>query len=132
MHMSVVQIVALALASAILAITIKQYRPEISLLISLAVGIIIFMSLIPHVRTIISFIESFENSANIDFKIITPLLKIIGTSYIVEFGSEICKDAGEGAVAKKIELAGKILILILAFPIINALFETILNILKSL
>jgi stage III sporulation protein AD len=57
------------------------------------------------------------------------ILKIIGIAYIAEFGAQISKDAGQGAIASKIELGGKILILAMAIPILTALIETILGLL---
>ena len=58
---------------------------------------------------------------------VETLLKIIGIAYIAEFGAQITKDAGQGAIASKIELAGKILILVMAIPILTVVIETILG-----
>jgi len=58
----------------------------------------------------------------------STILKIIGIAYIAEFGAEVCKDAGEGAIASKIELAGKVIIIVLAAPIITSLLDLIVEI----
>jgi stage III sporulation protein AD len=67
------------------------------------------------------------SSANINLFYLTTILKIIGIAYIAEFGSQICKDAGEGSIAAKIEFAAKVLVMVLALPIIVAVLESILR-----
>lgn len=59
------------------------------------------------------------------------ILKIIGIAYIAELGANLTKEAGLSAVAKNIELAGKVFIILLAVPIITAVVEAILNFLPS-
>jgi stage III sporulation protein AD len=56
------------------------------------------------------------------------VLKITGIAYIAEFGAEVCKDAGEGSIASKIELAGKVTIIVLAVPIITSLLDLIIKV----
>jgi stage III sporulation protein AD len=58
----------------------------------------------------------------------TSVLKITGIAYISEFGAEICRDAGEGAIASKIEMAGKVIIIALAIPVITSLIDLVLKI----
>ena len=58
---------------------------------------------------------------------LNTLLKIMGIAYLAEFGSQICRDAGEGVIAGKVEFAGKLLILVMALPLLAAVLETILN-----
>ncbi|MDF2501614.1 MAG: stage sporulation protein, partial [Anaerosporomusa subterranea] len=65
------------------------------------------------------------DKANISQMYLNTILKIIGIAYITEFGSQVCRDAGEGAVAGKIEFAGKILIMVMAIPIIALVLDTI-------
>jgi stage III sporulation protein AD len=77
---------------------------------------------------VIDLIKIYSGRANIDIQYLPALLKIIGIAYIVEFGAEICRDAGENAIASKIELAGKVLIAIMAIPIITSLLELVIKI----
>lgn len=76
-------------------------------------------------------IESLASSANVNSMYIKTILKIIGIAYIAEFSAQISKDAGLGSMASKVELAGKILILALAVPILTALVETIITMIPS-
>ena len=64
-----------------------------------------------------------------NYMYLQTILKIIGIAYIAEFGSQVCRDAGEGAVANKIEFAAKVLIMVMAVPIIALVLDTIVRLL---
>jgi stage III sporulation protein AD len=127
--MNILQITAIGLITTLLVIIVKQQRPDIAMMISLAAGSVIFILLLGNIKTIASSVENMAQKANLDSIYITTVLKVIGIAYIAEFGSQICKDSGEGAIASKIELGGKILIMVLALPILTALLEVVLKIL---
>lgn len=93
------------------------------------VGIIIFILLIDEITKVIQLLESIATRANLNVMYFQTILKIIGIAYIAEFGAQIAKDAGQAAIASKIELAGKVLILVLAIPIITAVVEIVLSLL---
>ena len=127
--MNIMQIVAIGLIAAVLAIVVRQQRPDVALMISLAAGVIIFIMVLGNIKAVASTINNMAQRANLDSIYLTTILKVVGIAYISEFGAQICKDAGEGAIASKIELGGKLLIMILALPILTALMEVILKIL---
>lgn len=127
--MNIMQITAIGLTTALLVIIVKQQRPDIAMIISLAAGAILFILVMGNLRTIASSVENMAQRANLDSIYLTTILKVIGIAYVAEFGSQICKDSGEGAIASKIELGGKILVMVLALPILTALMEAILTIL---
>ncbi len=95
------------------------------------VGAFIFLFLIDEIAQMIALISELAENANIHIVYLQTILKIIGIAYIAEFGAQIAKDAGQGAIASKIELAGKIFILVLAIPIIKAVIEMIIALLPS-
>lgn len=76
-------------------------------------------------------LERIAITANVNMIYVETILKIIGIAYIAEFGSQITKDAGQGAIASKIEMAGKILILVMAIPILTVIIETIISLIPS-
>lgn len=98
-------------------------------LLTVFVGIIIFILLIDEITKVIQLLESIATRANLNVMYFQTILKIIGIAYIAEFGAQIAKDAGQAAIASKIELAGKVLILVLAIPIITAVVEIVLSLL---
>lgn len=126
--MEIFQIVGLALIAAVLSVILKSERPEIAMEISIVTGIVIFLMLIFKISAVLSLLQEIASKVNIDFVYVTTILKIVGIAYITTFGAEVCRDAGEGAIASKIEFAGKILIMVLAIPVLMAVLETILTI----
>ncbi|AEE95975.1 stage III sporulation protein AD [Mahella australiensis] len=128
--MDIVQIVSIGLVAAILAITLRQQRPEMALIISIAAGLVIFFMIAGKLSVAIQALNEIMRKAQLNNIYFTTVLKIIGIAYITEFGSQICKDAGEGSIASKIELAGKVLIMILALPIVLAVFDLISSVMQ--
>ncbi|AGK54846.1 MAG: stage sporulation protein [Bacillus sp. (in: firmicutes)] len=76
-------------------------------------------------------IEKIAINAKVNLIYVETILKIIGIAYIAEFAAQITKDAGQGAIAAKIELAGKILILAMAIPILTVMIETIIKLIPN-
>lgn len=95
------------------------------------VGSSLFLFLIDQIQEIIGMLERIAINANVNLMYVETILKIIGIAYIAEFGAQITRDAGQGSIASKIELAGKILIMAMAIPILTVIIETILGLLPS-
>ncbi|WP_369903479.1 stage III sporulation protein AD [Bacillus manliponensis] len=125
------QIVGLGLVATFLAAVLNQYKSSITSLFIVFVGAVMFLLLIDQVHAILTMIERIADQAKVSNVYVETLLKIIGIAYIAEFGAQITKDAGQGAIASKIELAGKILILVMAIPILTVVIETILGFLPT-
>jgi stage III sporulation protein AD len=129
--MEIIQVVGLGLIATFLAVILKEQKPAFAFLLSLFAGIVIFLFLIGEINTVLRMLERIATNANLNMIYVETILKIIGIAYIAEFGAQITKDAGQGAIASKIELAGKILILVMAIPILKVMIETILTLLPN-
>jgi len=129
--MEIIQIVGLGFIATILIVILKEQKPQFAFLITIFTGVTIFLFLIGKIATIILVLERLAVQSNVNMVFLETILKIIGIAYIAEFGAQITKDAGQGAIASKIELAGKILILVMAIPIISAIIETIIHLLPT-
>ncbi|MDM5235898.1 stage III sporulation protein AD [Bacillus cereus] len=125
------QIVGLGLVATFLAAILNQHKSSITSLFIVFVGSVMFLLLIDQIHSILQMIERVASEAKVSNVYVETLLKIIGIAYIAEFGAQITKDAGQGAIASKIELAGKILILVMAIPILTVVIETILGFLPT-
>lgn len=123
----IIQIAGIALISTFLALIVKEQKPNFAFLLIVFVGCTIFLFLVDQIYEIIHMIEKIAVNANVNLIYVETILKIIGIAYIAEFATQITKDAGQGAIASKIELAGKILILAMAIPILTVLIETIIQ-----
>jgi len=125
----ITQIVGFGLVAAVLVVILRQYKPEIALLVSLAAGIMLFMMVLGKIGAIVEVLKDLSNRANVNLVYLGVILKIVGIAYIADFGAQLCRDAGEGALAAKIEFAAKILILVLAIPIVMAVLDILMKIL---
>ena len=127
--MEIMQIVGLGIIATILIVVLKQTKPEFAILLSIATGVIIFILIVPQLVYVVDTISGLSSRANVDISYFNTIVKIIGMAYLVEFASQISRDAGQDSVAMKIELGGKILIMVLAIPILLALMDLIIKIL---
>ncbi|MCE4147466.1 stage III sporulation protein AD [Bacillus velezensis] len=131
LQIEIVQIVGLGLIATFLSLIVKEQKPTFAFMIVVFSGCVIFLYLIDQIYDIIRMIEKIAVNANVNMVYVETILKIIGIAYIAEFGAQLTKDAGQGAIASKIELAGKILILVMAVPILTVIIETILGLIPS-
>lgn len=129
--MDIIQIVVFAIITSILYIVLKDLHESFAILLVLIAGIVIFLAVISQLGVIFQLLQTLGQKASIDGLYIETILKIIGIAYITELAANITKDAGLGAVASKVELAGKVFILIIAIPIITAVIEAILTFLPA-
>ncbi|MCR4419665.1 MAG: stage III sporulation protein AD [Clostridia bacterium] len=127
--MQVAQIVGLALIAAVLLVVVRQQRPELGLLLSVAAGAVIFLLVLEQVGRVTEVLERLASAARVDRLYLGTLLKIIGVSYLAEFGAQVCRDAGEQAVASRVEMAAKVIIVVLALPIVVAVVDTVMRLL---
>ncbi|UYM82559.1 stage III sporulation protein AD [Heyndrickxia coagulans] len=121
------QFAGVALITTFLALILKEQKPNFAFLLTLFAGCFIFLFLVDKIYEIIHLLQKIAQKGNVDTMYIETILKIIGVAYIADFAANITKDAGQGALAAKVELAGKIIILTMAIPILTVLIETIVN-----
>lgn len=126
--MDILGICIIAVTGSILVLTLKQSVPQLALLLTLSVGVIILISVLSFLPIITDKITQLMSQTGVNSKYISILIKALGICFICQFASDICKDAGQSALASKVELAGKIMILISALPLI----EEVLNTAKAL
>jgi stage III sporulation protein AD len=129
--LEIIQIVGFGLVAAFLALVLKEQKANFAFLVTLMVGAGIFLFLIDKIGQILTMLQRLAINANVNMVYVETLLKIIGIAYIAEFGAQITRDAGQGAIASKIELGGKILILVMAIPILTVIIETVLTLIPK-
>jgi len=129
--MDILQIVGIGLLTAILILVIREQKPMFAFLLAAFFGIAVFLSLIGKIGGVVAMIEELADRSGIQSVYLKTMLKIIGIAYIAEFGAQIVRDAGLDSVASKIEFAGKMLILVMAVPIISVIIETVLGLLPA-
>ena len=127
--MEIIKIIGIAFIALIIIIMLKQYRPEYAVFISILTGVLILFLVMDKLTGIINLIQSIQDKYSINTQFIAILIKITGIAFLSEFAVSICKDAGEVAIANKMEIGAKIIIISMSIPIISSLLEIILKIL---
>ena len=121
--MNIIAIAGVAIFAAILAAMLKRYHQEYSIILSIAAGVIILFEMFANISPAIKQISTLLSSAGLSSEYAAILFKALGICFLAQFAADSCRDAGESALASKVELAGKIAIVILSLP----LFERIAN-----
>lgn len=125
--MEVVKIVMIGITGVLLALFLKESKLEYSVYLSFAVGICILGYAVEKLSYLFESIKKIQEFLPVDEKYVLVLLKMTGATYIGQFSSSICKDAGYAAIAGQIELFVKLYLMVLSLPVLLALVETIHN-----
>ena len=123
--MSVLTIGILGIAGALLAVVLKGLKGEYGIYLVAAVGLVIFFYGVTKLKTVIETIRQVQSYIRLNRVYLEVLLKMIGITYIAEFSSGICKDAGYGSLGSQIEIFGKLSVLAVSMPILLALLDTV-------
>ena len=125
----VIKIIGIGLLALIIIVILKQYKPEFAIYVSMIAGVLILVLSIQKLTGIINLLQSLANKTYINKSFLSILLKITGIAFITEFAVSICSDAGEKAIASKIEIGSKVVVISMSIPIISGLLEVILKLL---
>ena len=127
--MDIIEIIGIGLISLIIIIIVRQYKPEFTLYVSLIAGALILLLIMDKLGGIIDLLTTLSNKTAINNEFLTLLIKITGIAFLTEFAVSICKDTGESAIANKVDMGGKVIIVSMSIPIISSLLETVVEIL---
>ena len=119
------QIGIIGVAGTLLAIQFKSGKAEYGIYISIALSIIVFVGILGHLEILIDTMRRIGGYINIDSVYISTLLKMLGITYVSEFSSSVCKDAGYQTIAGQIEIFGKLSVFVLSMPVLLALLDTV-------
>lgn len=123
--MDILRISVLGVSGVLLAIFLKDRAPEYVSLISLGIGLVILGLAVGKIGYLFDSLEQLRESQPVDGSYVTTLLKMIGITYIGQFASGICKDAGYGSTGTQIELFCRLSVMVLSMPVLLALLDTI-------
>ena len=123
--MGILTVAGIGIVTVLIAGQLKVLKSEYSLYLSVAVMLLIFFYSAGRLGGILSVMEQIQTYFPVNEIYVRTLLKIVGVSYIAEFASHVCRDAGYGAVGSQIEIFGKLTVLAVSMPILTALLETL-------
>ena len=121
------KIIIFAIVSGALVIILKQTKPEMSALLGVVIGVILLLAIVNKLEVIILFIDKISKISNIDDSIIRTLLKTVLIAYLSDFTINVCNDMGASSIGSKVSVISKILILIECLPLIEGLFQVVLE-----
>lgn len=119
--MEVIKLVGISIFAVIMIIILKSYRPEMALVLSIVTGIGIMLFAVYKMSSVINILNDLVTKSGVNKDFLLIIIKVIGIAYIVEFGKNICIDAGQSSIATKLEMAGKVIIVVLTIPLISSL-----------
>ncbi len=119
------KVVLIGLAAVFVISLLKAGKPEFAMAVSLGACTLLLLYAGGSLANIVGELKKLFGYIKLPGGYLSILLKILGISYLAEFGSALCKDAGQSAVSAQIELVGKLAILALSMPVVTSLFEAI-------
>ncbi len=125
----IIKIIGIGLIALVIIIILRQYKPEYAIYVSMIAGILILFLAVEKITGIINLLQSISDKTYINKSFLSILLKITGIAFLTEFAVSVCSDAGEKAIASKIEIGSKVIIITMSIPIITSLLELIIEIL---
>lgn len=117
-------LIALCIVTALLALTLRGQRPEFAMLLSLGCGIFVLLALMGQMKEIMTGLEKIMSGLSEQSDLTAIILKSLGICIVAELGSQCCRDAGEAAIAAKVELVAKVALVLMSMPVFTSLMET--------
>jgi stage III sporulation protein AD len=121
-------ILGFTLVVTVLLVILRKERPEIAVVLGVAAAGLILGALIQKIGEVLLVFQTLSVKAEVNQEYLKLAVKIVGLAYLAGFGAQICKDAGESGMAAKIELAGKIFILVLGIPVMVGILDLVLRV----
>lgn len=125
--MDIFKVVAFAIVSTILVVLLKEQRKDIALILTIFASLAIVLFAIDKIGEVLNLLNNLADKSGISKDYLLIIIKVTGIAYIVEFGKNICIDAGQTSIATKLEIAGKVVIVTLSIPIISSLFTVLVG-----
>lgn len=127
--MDIMRITALAVCGAVSALILKEYKPSFAICIGIICAALLFFEVLQQINYIFVSASQIASRLSVNPEYMETIIKITGVSCISRFGTEICRDAGQNAIAANLELAGKIIIVVLSLPVLISVINLILGLL---
>lgn len=127
--MEIVQISVIGIVAAIAVLVLRKSNPELSLVLGIGSGVVILIMILDSLFEVVYSFYNIAELTALDGDIFVTILKIIGVGYITEFSASICNDSGNKSIGDKVLFAGKIVIMIMALPIIKGIIAVVAEVL---
>lgn len=126
----VFQVTGLCVVGALLALVLKKGTPEAALLLTLGATTVVLLSLSRDLKALLGFLEELVEESGLSGALFVPLYKTVGIALVVKVGGNLCRDAGESALASAVETAGAVCALLAALPLLRAVLTLLLELMQ--
>ena len=121
------KVVIFAVVGVVFVVLLKEQKASMGFLLALALCVMLFFNLVDYGAVLLEGLSVFQSYFDSSGYYIKLIMKMVGITYLCEFGTQVCKDVGQGAIASQVEMFGKVMVLITGFPIILAIIEQIIG-----
>ena len=128
--MQIFQLVGIAIITAVAALLLKGTKPELAFAVTIAGGIILLLFAFEIFKGSLTIFQKITDITGIESSIVKILLKMVGIGYLVEFSAGILNDFGQSNLGDKLVFCGKIIVLVLAVPILESVLTLIVKLLE--
>lgn len=125
--MDALQFAGFAVCAAAMALIMRRLRPEAATVLVIAAGTLVGIMILPQLGQIVSGVAALAQAGGVQDGYMSQLLKVGGISLLMDFAAQTCRDAGEDGLAMKTELAGRVMLIALALPVMCTLLEQIMS-----
>lgn len=125
------QIAGFAVCAAAMALVMHRLRPESAVVLVIAAGVLVLLMVMPQLKQIMTDLSALAQAGNLQGSYVSHLMKVGGISLLMDFAAQTCRDAQEEGLARKVELAGRVMLLSLALPVMRTLLAQIISLSPS-
>lgn len=126
-----IQVAGICVVSALLAVLLKRTNPELSLLLTAAATVVIFLALAGTAKELLKFLQTLSKQSGISSSLLAPLYKTLGIALVVKIGGDLCRDAGESAMASVLETAGTLCALLVSLPLLRTVLSMLMELMQK-
>ena len=125
------KILAIALITSVATLIVRPVRNDFAIIIALTGGIIILVMILSFLTGIFDTVKNVVETTGVSSGLYALILKIVGIGYLIEFTAGICSETGNASLGDKVLLGGKIVIMVMALPIVTSILQIIMEILPK-
>ncbi len=122
---ALIQAAALGLAGALISVLLRHAAPELGLALSIAISLLAAGLAMELFRDLAEIVDMAREQTGLSSAIVSPVLKCVGIGVVTRLSADLCKDAGQGAIASSVELCGTACAMVTVLPLIRALLDMI-------
>lgn len=129
--MELYRLIGFALASAVLSFTVRRFNEQAAQSLAIAATAFIMLSLLAAVTGLLDDLKELFSLGGIQPDLLSTAIKAVGIAYTAQLSASVCRDLGESSLAVSSELVGRILLVLLALPLIRSLAEMLITLIEK-